>query len=77
MPRPYKRKIPTIEQMRFELASERALNREMRKRLSSMRHELRSAKARLNDLVHFVAVARGSSCDLGGSGCEPGDGSAG
>lgn len=54
-----------MTQLKCELASERALNRAMRERLFNMRHELRSAKARLNDLVHFIAVSRGGSSDRG------------
>tara|TARA_R110000868_G_C10774487_1_gene754984 strand:+ start:607 stop:843 length:237 start_codon:yes stop_codon:yes gene_type:complete len=61
MAKTYKKKLKSYEDMRGDLAAERALNREMRKRLSGIRHELRSAKARLNDLAHFVAVSRGGS----------------
>ena len=65
MARTYKKKLKAYEDLRGDLVAERVLNREMRKRLSSMRHELRSAKARLNDLVHFIAVSRGGSSDCG------------
>lgn len=56
MARTYKKKVRAYEDLRGDLVAERVLNREMKKRLASLRHELRSAKARLNDLVHFAAV---------------------
>lgn len=61
----YKKKLKSYEDMRGDLAAERALNRAIRKRLSDIRHELRSTRARLNDLVHIVAVSRGGSSDRG------------
>jgi len=61
MARTYKKKLKSYEDMRGDLAAERALNRAIRKRLSDMRQELRSTRARLNDLVHIVAVSRGGS----------------
>jgi hypothetical protein len=61
MAKTYKKKLRSYEEMRGDLAAERALNRSMRKRLSDLRHELRSVRAKHNDLVHIVAVYRGGS----------------
>ena len=72
----YKRHLKTYEEMRCDLASERALNREMRHRLRDMRAELRSAKARANDLAHLLAVSGLRNPFMGGSARVSGHGAA-
>ncbi len=49
--------LPSYEDMRGALVAERALNREMRKRLRDMRAELRATRARANDYAHLLSVA--------------------
>jgi len=63
MAKTYKKKLRSYEEMRGDLAAEKALNRAIRKRLSDLRHELRSVKAKHNDLVHIIAVSRGGSIE--------------
>jgi hypothetical protein len=57
MARTYRKPAKATEALRSQLVEYRVRCREHRRRNTEMRYELRSVKARLNDLIHIASLA--------------------
>lgn len=70
MRRKYKRHLKTYDDMRGDLAAANAEIRKLKRQRLDLKYELRSARARVSDYVHFLAVHGLGRPDLDGSGSD-------
>ena len=70
MRRKYKRHLKSYDDLRGDLAAANAEIRRLKQIGKDLKYELRSARAKVNDYVHFLAVNGHGRPDFDGSGSD-------